>query len=89
MFLSTAEHCCPSAEHIKESISYDKETGNINVLVVGIDDVEGGHRSDTIGLATIDIDDKIVRFMSLQEIHEYKSRGMAGKTQSRLCLRWN
>ncbi|ADE56973.1 MULTISPECIES: LCP family protein [Aminobacterium] len=55
----------PQPEHIKESISYDKETGNINVLVVGIDDVEGGHRSDTIGLATIDIDDKIVRFMSL------------------------
>ena len=41
--------------------------------------MEGGHRSDTIGLATIDIDDKIVRFMSSQEIHEYKSRGMAGK----------
>lgn len=55
----------PEPEHIKESISYDQETGNINILVVGIDDVEGGHRSDTLGLAAIDIDNKTVRFMSL------------------------
>lgn len=55
----------PDAHNIKESIEYDKKSGNVNILLIGIDDVEGVHRSDTIAFCTVDIDDKIVRLMSI------------------------
>jgi LCP family protein required for cell wall assembly len=55
----------PVPETIKQNISYDEASGIIYILAVGVDDVEGGHRADSIGIAAIDIDKKIVRFMSL------------------------
>ncbi len=55
----------PEASNIKENIEYDETSGSINLMIVGIDDVEGVHRSDTIAFATIDIDRKIIRFMSI------------------------
>jgi len=55
----------PDASNIRENINYDEVSGSINLMIVGIDDVEGIHRSDTIALATIDIDNKIVRLMSI------------------------
>lgn len=55
----------PDAGNIKETIEYDEASGNVNILVMGIDDVEGIHRSDTIAFCTVDIDNKIVRFMSI------------------------
>ncbi len=42
-----------------------KEQGKFNILIMGEDDVEGSRRSDTILLATIDVDDKNVRVLSL------------------------
>ena len=55
----------PVPETIKQNISYDEASGIIYILAVGVDDVQGGHRADSIGIAAIDIDKKIVRFMSL------------------------
>lgn len=42
-----------------------KEQGRFNILIMGEDDVEGSRRSDTILFATIDIDDKNMRILSL------------------------
>ncbi len=55
----------PDAGNIKENIEYDEASGNVNLLLIGIDDVEGVHRSDTIAFCTVDIDNKIVRLMSV------------------------
>lgn len=42
-----------------------KEQGRFNILIMGEDDVEGSRRSDTVLFATIDIDDKNIRILSL------------------------
>ncbi|NLD06395.1 MAG: LCP family protein [Synergistaceae bacterium] len=42
-----------------------KEQGRFNILIIGEDDVEGSSRSDTVLFATIDIDDKNIRILSL------------------------
>lgn len=42
-----------------------KEQGKFNILIIGEDDVEGSRRSDTVLFATIDIDDKNMRVLSL------------------------
>jgi LCP family protein required for cell wall assembly len=42
-----------------------KEQGRFNILIIGEDDVEGSKRSDTVLFATIDIDDKNMRIISL------------------------
>ena len=55
----------PDAGNIKENIEYDEASGNVNILIIGIDDVEGVHRSDTIAFCTVDIDNKIIRLMSI------------------------
>jgi LCP family protein required for cell wall assembly len=48
------------AEEVKLDIS-----GRINVLVLGEDNVEGSRRSDTILVATLDIDNENVRVLSI------------------------
>lgn len=55
----------PDATNIRENIEHDEVMGTINLMIIGIDDVEGVHRSDTIALATVDIDQKIIRLMSI------------------------
>lgn len=55
----------PDATNIRENIDYDEVTGTINLMIIGIDDVEGIHRSDTIALAAIDIEQKVIRLMSI------------------------
>ncbi len=42
-----------------------KEQGRFNILIMGEDDVEGSRRSDTVLFATVDIDDKNMRILSL------------------------
>lgn len=42
-----------------------KEQGRFNILIMGEDDVDGSRRSDTVLFATIDIDDKNIRILSL------------------------
>jgi len=42
-----------------------KEQGKFNILIMGEDNVEGSRRSDTILFATVDIDDKNMRVLSL------------------------
>jgi LCP family protein required for cell wall assembly len=55
----------PKPQTIKESISFTEESGSINILLIGLDDVDGGRRADAVAYATIDIDNKIVRLMSI------------------------
>ena len=42
-----------------------KEQGKFNILIMGEDNVDGSRRSDTILFATVDIDDKNMRVLSL------------------------
>jgi len=55
----------PKVEQIKESVEYDRMTGNVNLLLVGEDNVEGSRRSDTVAFIAIDLNGKTVRLLSL------------------------
>ena len=55
----------PKAESIRKSIRYDEVTGKINILVVGEDDTGDSHRADSIAIATLDIEGKKVKLLSL------------------------
>lgn len=57
----------PEPETIRERIEHDEETGRINLLLVGLDEVPGEdfNRSDSIAFVSINIDDKVVRMLSL------------------------
>lgn len=50
---------------IKKTINYDEQHGTLNLLVLGIDELESVHRSDTIILARIDLDTKKASVMSI------------------------
>lgn len=43
----------------------DPTLGTVNVLIVGLDDVDGGRRSDAIALALFDLDHQSVRVLSI------------------------
>lgn len=55
----------PDAGDIKQTIQFDEKTGNINILLVGLDDVERVNRSDTLAFVTLDIDNKTIKAMSI------------------------
>ncbi|MCF7934825.1 MAG: LCP family protein [Synergistales bacterium] len=58
----------PEAEDIKTSFAGNGESTTIDtlhVLLVGVDETEGSHRADTIAVAKIDIDRKMVKLLSL------------------------
>ena len=55
----------PGSREIEKSFEHDTLTGNINILAVGIDDVEGSHRSDTIAVIAINIEERFVKILSL------------------------
>lgn len=55
----------PGSRQIEKSFEHDKLTGNINILAVGIDDVQGSHRSDTIAVVAVNIEDRFVKVLSL------------------------
>ncbi|NCC95773.1 MAG: LytR family transcriptional regulator, partial [Synergistales bacterium] len=55
----------PDAGDIKQTVQFDEKTGNVNLLVIGLDDVEGVNRSDTLAFVTIDIDNKTIKAMSI------------------------
>ena len=50
---------------IKKTIKFDERHGTVNVLVLGVDEVEAVHRSDTVILARVDIDRKTASIMSI------------------------
>ncbi|MDY3869392.1 MAG: LCP family protein [Pyramidobacter sp.] len=52
-------------DEIKKSISYDEQVGTLNLLVLGVDELDSVHRSDTIILARIDLDRKAAAVMSI------------------------
>lgn len=55
----------PDAGDIKQTVQFDEKTGNVNLLLIGLDDVEGVNRSDTLAFVTIDIDNKTIKAMSI------------------------
>ncbi len=57
----------PSPDSIRENVTYDEKTGTINLLIVGVDEIPGekARRSDTIAVVSLDIDEKIVRILSI------------------------
>lgn len=57
----------PEPGTIREKIEHDEETGRINLLLLGLDEVPGEdvNRPDSIAFVSIDIDDKVVRLLSL------------------------
>jgi len=57
----------PEPETIRERIEHDEETGRINLLLLGLDEVPGEdvNRPDSIAFVSVDIDDKVVRLLSL------------------------
>ena len=55
----------PGSREIRKNFEHDELTGNINILAVGIDDVQGSHRSDTIAVVAINIEDRFVKVLSL------------------------
>lgn len=57
----------PAPETIREKIQHDESTGRINILLVGLDEVPGedANRSDSIAFVSIDIDDKVIRLLSI------------------------
>lgn len=55
----------PDEKAVKENLTYDHQTGKVNILLVGVDENEGSHRSDTIAVLSLDLDQKILRLMSL------------------------
>ncbi len=55
----------PKPQTIKETLSFTEASGTINILLTGIDDVQGGRRADAIAFVVVDIDRKIVRVMSI------------------------
>ncbi|HCL79504.1 MAG TPA: LytR family transcriptional regulator, partial [Synergistaceae bacterium] len=55
----------PEPQTIKDSISFIEESGSVNILLVGIDNVDGGRRADAIAFTSVDIDNKVVRLMSI------------------------
>ena len=52
-------------DEIKKTIRYDRQHGTLNLLVLGLDEVEDVNRSDTIILARVDIDRKTASVMSI------------------------
>ncbi len=64
-----------SPKTIKETINFDHQHGTLNVLVLGIDQVEAVNRSDTIILARIDIDRKTASIMSIPRDTRVAIRG--------------
>ena len=50
---------------LKETVVHDAMTGKVHILLVGEDNVEGSHRSDSIALAAVDLDAKSARILSL------------------------
>ena len=46
-------------------IRFDSARGTVNILVVGLDDVDGGRRSDAIALAILNEDKRTVRVASI------------------------
>lgn len=55
----------PKPQTIKESLSFTEDSGTTNILLIGLDDVDGGRRADAIAFVTVNIDHKIVRVMSI------------------------
>ncbi|MCD6420119.1 MAG: LCP family protein [Synergistetes bacterium] len=53
----------PSEEEVAESIQ--KVNGRVYILLFGVDSVEGSHRSDTIGVVSIDLGKKDIGVLSI------------------------
>lgn len=55
----------PSVVVLKNNLKIDQSQGEVTFLLAGIDDVDRVHRSDTIMLVRIDLDNKRIKAMSI------------------------
>lgn len=55
----------PDTKELKEELKIEEQFGVLNVLVLGVDELENVHRSDTVILARIDIDNRKAVVMSI------------------------
>jgi LCP family protein required for cell wall assembly len=57
----------PDEASIKQNVEYDEKTGTVNILIVGVDEIPGEktRRSDTIAVASLDIEEKTIRIISI------------------------
>jgi LCP family protein required for cell wall assembly len=55
----------PELEDIKQTISFNEASGTINILLMGLDLVDGVRRTDTIAMVIVDLDRQAVRMMSI------------------------
>ncbi len=54
-----------NTEENNVSLKFDPVLGTVNILIVGLDDVDGGRRSDAIALAVLDQDNNAIRIASI------------------------
>lgn len=64
-WLKLQQVIAPDEISVKENLTYDRESGKVNLLLVGVDENEGSHRSDTIAVLSLDLDNKTLRLLSL------------------------
>jgi LCP family protein required for cell wall assembly len=55
----------PEETTLRQELAHDRDSGQVNLLLVGIDSNEGSHRSDTIALVNIHLETKTVKLLSL------------------------
>jgi LCP family protein required for cell wall assembly len=55
----------PHSSDIKENFHYDQTSGSVSILLVGVDYTEGSRRADSIAVATINIDTKKIKVLSI------------------------
>jgi LCP family protein required for cell wall assembly len=55
----------PDSSDIKENFHYNQTSGSVTILLVGVDYTEGSRRADSIAVATINIDTKKIKILSI------------------------
>ncbi len=55
----------PQEATVREELAHDRDSGQVNLILVGIDSNEGSHRSDTIALVSVNLRTKMVKLLSL------------------------
>ena len=55
----------PHEETLREELIHDRDSGQVNLLLIGVDSNEGSHRSDTIAFVSINLEAKTIKLLSL------------------------
>ncbi|QTX33555.1 LCP family protein [Aminithiophilus ramosus] len=55
----------PKEASLREELVHDRDSGQVNLLLIGVDSNEGSHRSDTIAFVSVNLESKTVKLLSL------------------------